>query len=412
MDSAYPLVVALQVVSDYGWLEHFKHVSHRLFEWALWAVREVRANASALFGLAGFSFGIWRWWYYRESVLHRRLKAYLAEQDRRLYQARSYVLEAIFRPGRKREFARPLFIVRPLRPLLRRRRWDSIWGVGRIEKTADRNLDRALQSIERRLEVAGGQLKSLLSQRSSAHLLKGAIASARAQHAFGSADRADLENEALVQFRLALQVPDHEADAQIKEYEAHQLRRLGHLPEAEIAYGELEVFAAHIPEEKTRQLTLAKAKYYRAQIVQALVYADWEKGNRASPGSGAASILINNQQNGALALRAPFGPFREWDAVEQGDIHYLSAFVYHHLEAVIQEPIQLGLAETAFRNTLNHLPRRSYRRKSRRLREAAQGGLDRVHLAQVKGEYDVRWLLPPSHQSQSPTTTISDGGSN
>jgi hypothetical protein len=353
MDNALPFIVILQSIPDNNWADLsvwrdvLQQIWHGAFDWITWITQELRANASTIFGLAGFSFGIWRWWYYRESVLHRRLREYLAEQDRRLYQARSHILDAIFRPGRKREFAYPLFAVKPLRALLRRRRWDSLWGVGRIEKVADRNLDSALRFIERRVEVASGMLKSLLAQRASAHLLKGAIASARAAQARGVTERVDLEDKALVQFRLALQVPEHEADAQVKEYEAHQLRRLGHLREAATAYEELEALAAYIRDERTRHLTLARAKRYRAEILQAQVYLDWKKGNRDAAGSGVASSLINNQEAGALALRTPFGPFREWDAVEQGEIHYVSAFVYHHLDAVIQEPIQLGLAETA-----------------------------------------------------------------
>src|SRR3954464_4154732 len=64
-----------------------------------------QTHGEKLFGLAGFSFGVWRWWYHRESVLHKRLQDYLAEQDRRLHHARAYVLDALFRPGPKRQFA-------------------------------------------------------------------------------------------------------------------------------------------------------------------------------------------------------------------------------------------------------------------------------------------------------------------
>ena len=140
-------------------------------------------HGEKLFGLAGFSFGVWRWWYYRESVLHKRLQEYLAEQDRRLHQARTYVLEAILRPGPRREFADPLFAVGPLRRLLRQRRWNSAIGFGKVETNADRSLNRALRQIERRLGIAVCALTSLRSQMASAYILKGAIASARASQA-------------------------------------------------------------------------------------------------------------------------------------------------------------------------------------------------------------------------------------
>src|SRR5262245_20345063 len=55
-------------------------------------------NLQAISGLAGFSFGNWKWWYFRERVLHKRLKQYLQHQDARLLNARSYVLEALYKP--------------------------------------------------------------------------------------------------------------------------------------------------------------------------------------------------------------------------------------------------------------------------------------------------------------------------
>jgi hypothetical protein len=124
----------------------------------------VVAHAEKVFGLAGFSFGVWRWWYTREKILHKRLQEYLSEQDTRLNHARSYVLEAIYRPGPKRQFAEPLFAGKPLRRLLRRRRWDSLFDLRRIENSAERNLERALGDIQRRYEIAVSALTSLRAQ--------------------------------------------------------------------------------------------------------------------------------------------------------------------------------------------------------------------------------------------------------
>src|SRR5262245_22710465 len=83
----------------------------------------LRENVQPIVGLAGLSFGVWKWWQYRESVLHRRLLDYLTTQDGRLVRARSYVVEALHRPGAERNFAEPLFATRPLRRLLKRRGW-------------------------------------------------------------------------------------------------------------------------------------------------------------------------------------------------------------------------------------------------------------------------------------------------
>lgn len=356
-----------------------------------WLAQLFGTHLEKLVGLAGFSFGIWRWWYHRERVLHRRLQEYLAEQDRRLDGARSYVLEAIFRPGAKRRFfGDPLFVVQPLRSLLRREGWDSLLGIGRIETAADRSLDTALGRIERRLETATATLTSLRMQRASAFLLKGAVASARAQLARDPVRRADLDDRALVHFRAALGVSEH--DLQAKEYEAHQLRKLGHLTEAAAAYERLEALAEPLTDARRRDLLLAVARRHRAEILQAQAIMRNQRDPQETLASGVANTLINN----ALALRARYGPFRGWDAIEQGELHFLSAYVCHNLSFVQQAPNQLGLAGTAYNSVLTQTTASRFStRSTRRLRAAALGGLERVQRVRTTGEYDEKCLLPP-----------------
>jgi hypothetical protein len=366
-------------------------------------------STDKLIALAGFSFGVWRWWYHRERVLHKRLQEYLAEQDRRLQAARSYVLDAIFRPGRRRQFfSDPLFAVRPLRSLLRRRGWDSILGLGKIDTIADRKLDDALGRIERRIETAVATLTALRKQRASAHILKGAIASARAHPMRNRGQRTEFDDHALLQFRTALQVLEQEQDVQAKEYEAHQLRKLGHLSEADESYEQMEEFAAALTDRRTRDLTLACARRRRAEIAQARAIFEHRRGLRGAAGSGNANLLLNGT-DGAIALRVPYGPFREWEAIEQGEIHYLSAFVYHNLGAVIQAPAQLTHAQTAYKRVLVQTSAWWVVGSKRRLRAAAQAGLERVERAQNRSEYDTDCLLPPSDDPQQPASTI--GGS-
>ena len=96
--------------------------------WVPWLEGRVRENIQAIIGLAGFSFGVWKWWYFREKVLHQRLKEYLRDQDERLRHARSDALQALHRPGTTRSFAEPLFAVGPLRKILRRRGWERWTG--------------------------------------------------------------------------------------------------------------------------------------------------------------------------------------------------------------------------------------------------------------------------------------------
>ena len=86
---------------DFDWLSLLRALQV-VVEAAFAGIRSIAelvgVHFDKLIGLAGFSFGVWRWWYTRERVLHKRLE-YIAEQDRRLEQARADVLEAIHRPG-------------------------------------------------------------------------------------------------------------------------------------------------------------------------------------------------------------------------------------------------------------------------------------------------------------------------
>jgi hypothetical protein len=68
----------------------------------------------SIIGLVGVSFGFWRWWRYREHILHKRLDEYLKESDGRLADGTAQILEAIQRPAPGQKPSDPL--VRRSRP--------------------------------------------------------------------------------------------------------------------------------------------------------------------------------------------------------------------------------------------------------------------------------------------------------
>jgi hypothetical protein len=378
-------------------------------KWWPWLEERVVGNLQAIIGLAGFSFGLWKWWYFRERVLHKRLKEYLQHQDERLLHARSYVLEALYRPGAIRRFAEPLFTVRPLRRVLRRKGWSSLLLLARLETGADHLLNKALRRLESRLEAAEGQMAALRRQQASAHFLKGAIASARADA--GGANSPKLDYRSLDAFRAALQVPGHDADLELMEYEAHQLRKLGYLNEAEQRYRLLEERAPSIAEPQERDLFLARVKRWQAVIVQAqtILRSQIDEGGR---GSGIADGLVRLGDESSISLRRRYAPFQGWDGLEQGDLHYFSAFVCSNLGFKVRASLQLGLAETEYRRVLNNFYGAKWRisLSSRRLHRAAKAGVLRVHEARVHGAYDEKWLLPPLDPVERPASEIGEGG--
>ena len=88
----------------------------------------VKDYGQAFIGLVGVSLGFWRWWRYREHILHKRLAEYLRESDERLVDSTAQFLEAIQRPGPGQRPNDPLFVNHDLRAVLRERNWDNEVG--------------------------------------------------------------------------------------------------------------------------------------------------------------------------------------------------------------------------------------------------------------------------------------------
>jgi hypothetical protein len=279
-----------------------------------------------------------------------------------------------------------------------------------LETAADHLLNKALRRLEGRLEAAETQMAALRRQQASAHFLKGAIASARANAAAWTANATSLDYRSLDAFRAALQVPGQDADLELIEYEAHQLRKLGYLDDSDQRYELLEARAMSIAESRERDLFLARVKRWRGVIAQtqaiqrSLVY----QGGR---GSGIADAHVR-LAGGSIPLRRRHGPFQGWDGFEQGDLHYFSAFVCSNLGFNVLAGQQLGLAETEYRRILN-IPYGTMLRQwpsGWRLRRAAKAGLRRVQPAREHGVYDEKWLLPPLQPVERPPSEIGEGG--
>ncbi len=357
-------------------------------------------HVQAIIGLLGFSFGVWKWWRFHDRVLHKRLREYLGQQDRRLTEARSYTVEALHRPGVERKFAEPLFSIRPLRGVLRRKNWTALLGLTKLETSVERQLDKALRQLDNRLDAADRQLRTLRLQQASAHFLKGAIASARAGHASseGTARRLDLRS--LDSFRAALQVPGHEADMEILEFEARQLLRLGYLTDADIRFQALLEPVFSIQEQRKRDLFHAMIKQQRALIAQA-------RANAQGSATAYQMLCQNNATDTAIKLRGGHAPFQDWEAIDQADLHYLSAFVCNKRGFTGQEATQLQSADSEYRRVLNGRSSRNWLLSpaNRRLRTAALKGLERVADAKKSpATYDETWLLPPSQPLERPAT--------
>ncbi len=356
----------------------------------------IQHNAQTIFGAGGLAFGIWRWWRYREQILHKRLAEYLRDSDARLKQGQQFVLDALERPAPGQSFSLPLFASDQLRAVLRERNWDKSATAVQVASSAEWQLSQALEKIQRQLKTADEDIASLRQQCATAHILRGAIASSLAKR--NSSQATEKNNLALTEFRTALQIPGHESDVIVKELEAHQLRKLGHLAQALQAYLELEQLASTIEDQRAKILVIARAKRYRAEILQATSLQQDGNGQVSFKSCWAAHDLISsNRPRTALDLRKTLAPFRRWDLCEQGEINYVAALVCNIAGFGRLEADHLDGAETAYSGVLAELPQKRFslnRNSTHRLRMTAKAGLERTERAR-EGIYDADWLTPP-----------------
>ena len=367
--------------------------------WISWLLRE---HGEKIVALLGFSFGFYRWWLYREHILHKRLQKYLKSSDERLVRAHDDVLNCLQRPGPRQAVpALPLFADKELRAVLRERRWGHAPVAASVEASTRWQLERAAEKIERRLQAGEEMISSLRSQLAATHLMRGAIA---------ASDRRESHHQesghvALNAFRSALQVPGHEQNVRAKEYEAHQLRLVGDLASALTAYRELEQIAASSGDYRTQRLTIARAKRYQAEVLFAQQGYTDEHGHAQFRKVGLAWALLRPEANDSvLAIRSNFAPYRDWDLIEQGDIHYLTALIANVHGFVQIEPRQIDKAEACYENALTQkLPRGWRKSDQKKLRAAAAAGLDRV-VAARDGDYAGHWLAVAQRRRRNTPT--------
>ena len=124
------------------------------------------------------SFAIWKWWHFREAVLHKRLAEYIGESDRRLTPSRNEVVELISRPDRRTNLRQPAFALE-LGHVLRRNNWEP--RISRVlgDNIPDREFEKITEQIDKRIRTADAALSALKEQRAAANIIAGALASAR-----------------------------------------------------------------------------------------------------------------------------------------------------------------------------------------------------------------------------------------
>lgn len=358
------------------------------------AIDVFKNYGQTIIGLLGFTFGVWRWWLYHERVLHKRLDGYISARDARLRDVRDKALAVIQRPGPGQALVAPSFVNSDLRAVLRESRWDNSTVAPTVLMSADWQLGKAITSIANKLSIAEREAVSLRQELCTAYSLRGAVASAR------SGGEAHLD--ALIHFRNALSLPGHANDIQIKELEAHQLRKLGHFDAAEEAYERVIELSRNLPSERDQDIVVARAKRYLAEIEQGSYTAYLRmrglEGGQYAPGP---IVLLDRRQ-----------PLTSWEWVEKGDMHYLTALLAHEQEFNLIEGQNLEDADAAYEAALRAIRKKRWEigKSTSRLRKCIRDGRQRVDKARAEKCYDRAWLPRWSDQTQKPAAAVSSAG--
>lgn len=350
-----------------------------------------------LVGLLGFSFGFYRWWLYRDRILHKRLDEYISARDARLRDVRGQALETVQRPAPGQSLQSPSFIDRELAAVLRENRWDSTALTLTVHSSAEWQLGKAIENIKRKLQTAEREAVSLRQELCTAYSLRGAVASACGGDSWHSV--------ALSHFRNALSLPGHDTDIEIRELEAHQLRKLKLFREARRGYERVIDLSASMGDGRRRDVIKARATRYLAEMEGVNV-------PRNALQMMTAELSGSAHSPGAIALLEKCHPLNAWELVEKGDMHYFAASLANRLRFAIVERSQLGAAATAYQNALLSLRKERWKlgRSTSRLRKFIKDGRKRVLEAQFNEQYDTAWL-PPLQQAEQKAADVSASGS-
>ncbi len=356
---------------------------------------QLKLYVSIAAALVSGSFAIWKWYHFREAVLHRRLKEYLNESDIRLEPTLRDVVSLIKRPDRRTPHRQPAFALE-LRSVLKRNSWDrAIMGVD-AKVTSDRELTRIASRINSRIGTAELALVSLRRQLVAADIIAATLAAARAAKVRDRVTAKRYDEEALRLYSGVESVPGHQRDLIALEGKAYHLLRLGQRQLALTEFVRLENCAADIENARDRVFVASRAKRYQALISQAV----------APPDTGAGWALVSpNIDGSAQKIRQPFvASLSKWEIIEQAELHYVTAFLASRYGFGVMEPTELQAADNFYRRILDQMPR--FRppllSAARRLQSTAREGSKRVQQARgLQPRYDLQWLYQPDAPSKN-----------
>ena len=174
------------------------------------------------------------------------LERLLETDDKKLRQAEREIINAIRIPGPAVAITAPKFSESALNQVLAVSQWRSILRMSDPKTEADVRIDDSIRNIQNRLKWNDRRQSSFKQQLATAHLLKGAISAARADHAGTGQVVSDLRNQAAEEFGKVLAEPGGAPHLLALECCGEQLLLLRRFRAASEVFDQMEVLASKI----------------------------------------------------------------------------------------------------------------------------------------------------------------------
>jgi hypothetical protein len=345
--------------AEYSWL----------FDWVV-------LHGHNIFAALGFALAAWKFWRTREAVRWRLLGEMLAREERRLASTRADLIRIIARPSPAVRSEQPLFVVSRLKRVLRKRGWVRTLSPANAFTSTDRHLKAAIAQLDKQQDAAERRLEFYRQQRSAALVLKGVIASTRADSAAEKSTKIAFSNTAQISFDEATKVQNQENDIDAWEFKGLQHLKHDQFEDADNAFAKVEALAEALKTPKLRSMVKGRASRHRAQAQHNGRFGDSNKSLLRSLAELQCFAPLSGRD---LLELAATHEFRMYVADKSGFVRVApeskrdSAECYRQLVISLQ-PHNLSLLRRIWR-----LMKRSFHDDgSRRLLDEAVAGLARV----------------------------------
>ncbi|MEL6289814.1 MAG: hypothetical protein AAFQ35_13675, partial [Pseudomonadota bacterium] len=188
----------IEWLSQNSWIQD--PVAERLRETGLIKVgREVIANSIEwIVGGITLVIAVYKYYNYRDYVLHKRLLELIQENDASLANGVNRTIRAISRENTSNPSAKYLFSPYALQSIMNKKRWAPAFertGLGM--QSTDRQLNSARKEINRRIALTTSATQSLKAQKAAVGLIRAALSLARADKSSSPEMRTELRNAAV-----------------------------------------------------------------------------------------------------------------------------------------------------------------------------------------------------------------------